>query len=75
MTGASAAEIFDSVRQLAQARRLLPGQALPPVRELAQTLGVNRNTVAAAASMRCARWACAPRAWRWTPPACCPTPS
>ncbi|AWQ10286.1 transcriptional regulator PtsJ [Bordetella bronchiseptica] len=48
ITGASAAEIFDSVRQLAQARRLLPGQALPPVRELAQTLGVNRNTVAAA---------------------------
>ncbi|GAA5786350.1 transcriptional regulator PtsJ [Chitiniphilus shinanonensis] len=48
IVGKTAAEIFDSIRQLAQSHRLAPGQALPPVRELAQTLAVNRNTVAAA---------------------------
>ncbi|MFT3821127.1 MAG: transcriptional regulator PtsJ [Rubrivivax sp.] len=46
--GASAAEIFDSVRRLAQTGQLQPGQALPPVRDLAATLDVNRNTVASA---------------------------
>lgn len=48
ITGQTAAEIFDSVRRLAHAGRLIPGQALPPVRQLAAALGVNRNTVAAA---------------------------
>ncbi|RZS86423.1 transcriptional regulator PtsJ [Pigmentiphaga kullae] len=46
--GKSAAEIFDSVRAQVQAQQLLPGQGLPPVRELAAQLDVNRNTVAAA---------------------------
>ncbi|TFH88584.1 transcriptional regulator PtsJ [Billgrantia azerbaijanica] len=48
ITGQSAAEIFDSVRLLAQSGELQPGQALPPVRDLAGRLDVNRNTVAAA---------------------------
>ncbi|MFU1926320.1 transcriptional regulator PtsJ [Bordetella hinzii] len=46
--GKTAAEIFDSVRAQAQAGALAPGMSLPPVRELAAALGVNRNTVAAA---------------------------
>jgi len=46
--GKSAAEIFDSVRAQVQSQQLLPGQGLPPVRELAAQLDVNRNTVAAA---------------------------
>lgn len=46
--GRSAAEIFDSVRAQVQSQQILPGQGLPPVRELAAQLGVNRNTVAAA---------------------------
>ncbi|MFC4878849.1 transcriptional regulator PtsJ [Microbulbifer halophilus] len=33
---------------MVQSEDLLPGDSLPPVRELAETLGVNRNTVAAA---------------------------
>lgn len=48
ITGQSAAEIFDSVRRLVHAGRLEPGEALPPVRQLASELGVNRNTVASA---------------------------
>lgn len=48
IVGTTAAEIFDSVRLLTQTGRLLPGQALPPVRDLAVTLNVNRNTVASA---------------------------
>ncbi|MBZ9556511.1 MULTISPECIES: transcriptional regulator PtsJ [unclassified Modicisalibacter] len=48
ITGTSAAEIFDSVRLLAQSGQLQPGQSLPPVRDLATRLEVNRNTVAAA---------------------------
>ncbi|SDJ14854.1 transcriptional regulator PtsJ [Billgrantia gudaonensis] len=48
ITGTSAAEIFDSVRLLAQSGQLQPGQSLPPVRDLAIRLDVNRNTVAAA---------------------------
>src|SRR5690606_27526212 len=48
ITGQTAAEIFDSVRRLVHAGRLAPGDALPPVRQLASALGVNRNTVASA---------------------------
>lgn len=48
VTGKSAAEIVESVRTLAQGGALSPGAPLPPVRELAAQLGVNRNTVAAA---------------------------
>ena len=46
--GKTAAQIFDSVRALVQSQQLPPGASLPPVRELAVELGVNRNTVAAA---------------------------
>jgi len=48
ITGTTAAEIFDSIRLLARGGDLPPGHALPPVRDLAATLGVNRNTVALA---------------------------
>ncbi|WP_075255811.1 MocR-like B6 salvage transcription factor PtsJ [Herbaspirillum camelliae] len=46
--GETASDIFDSVRALARGGDLLPGQALPTVRSLAATLGVNRNTVSLA---------------------------
>ncbi|MFT3758525.1 GntR family transcriptional regulator [Thauera sp.] len=46
--GKTSAEIFDCVRALTQSGELLPGNALPPVRELAEALGIGRNTVAAA---------------------------
>ena len=46
--GKTAAQIVDCVRALVQSQQLLPGQALPPVRELAAELDINRNTVAAA---------------------------
>jgi len=46
--GKTAAEIFDCVRALVQSQQLPPGRALPPVRDLAAELDVNRNTVAAA---------------------------
>jgi len=46
--GKTSAEIYDCVRALTQSRQLLPGDALPPVRELAAELGIGRNTVAAA---------------------------
>lgn len=46
--GKTAAEIYDSVRTLALSRQLSAGASLPPVRDLAVDLGVNRNTVAAA---------------------------
>lgn len=46
--GKTAAEIFESVRGLLQSGSLRAGQALPPVRDLAIELDVNRNTVAAA---------------------------
>ncbi|SSW64549.1 transcriptional regulator PtsJ [Achromobacter agilis] len=46
--GKTAAEIFDCVRALLQSGQLRPGQALPPVRDLAVELDINRNTVAAA---------------------------
>lgn len=48
MTGKTASQLFDSIRGLTQAGELLPGQALPTVRDLAATLGVNRNTVSLA---------------------------
>lgn len=48
ITGTTAAEIVDSVRGLRDRGALRPGSALPPVRELAATLGVNRNTAVAA---------------------------
>ncbi|MGW9626490.1 aminotransferase class I/II-fold pyridoxal phosphate-dependent enzyme [Microbacterium sp. NPDC055521] len=48
ITGTSAAEIADSVRGLRERGALRPGDPLPPVRELATTLGVNRNTAVAA---------------------------
>ena len=48
IAGKTAAELFDSIRALTQAGELLPGQELPTVRELAATLGVNRNTVSLA---------------------------
>jgi len=46
--GASATEIADSVRQQIERGELAPAAALPPVRTLADELGVNRNTVVAA---------------------------
>jgi DNA-binding transcriptional MocR family regulator len=46
--GKTASEIFDCVRALVENGALRPGDSLPPVRELADTLSVNRNTVAAA---------------------------
>ncbi|MGD9888606.1 MAG: transcriptional regulator PtsJ [Halothiobacillaceae bacterium] len=45
--GRNAAEIFASIRQGVQSGEWLPGHVLPPVRELAEALAVNRNTVAA----------------------------
>ncbi|WP_336640328.1 aminotransferase class I/II-fold pyridoxal phosphate-dependent enzyme [Microbacterium sp. USHLN272] len=48
ITGTTAADIADSVRALRDRGTLRPGDALPPVRELAATLGVNRNTAVAA---------------------------
>ncbi len=46
--GKTALEISDHIRALVQSGDLQPGSPLPPVRELADELGVNRNTVAAA---------------------------
>ncbi|ASR35735.1 transcriptional regulator PtsJ [Prauserella marina] len=48
ITGASAGEISDSVRDLVNTGLLRPGDPVPPIRDLANTLGVHRNTVAAA---------------------------
>lgn len=48
ITGTTAADIATSVRELRDRGVLLPGAALPPVRELAARLGVNRNTTVAA---------------------------
>lgn len=48
ISGDSALTIFESVRSLTQQGRLQPGDALPSVRELAEQLQVNRNTVSAA---------------------------
>ena len=46
--GTTAAGIAASVRDLVGIGRMRAGDALPPIRSLAQELGVNRNTVAAA---------------------------
>ncbi|MFS0867437.1 aminotransferase class I/II-fold pyridoxal phosphate-dependent enzyme [Microbacterium sp. 179-B 1A2 NHS] len=48
ISGESAADIADSIRSLIDRGDLSPGAALPPVRALADVLGVNRNTVVAA---------------------------
>lgn len=48
ITGTTAADIADSVRALRDRGALRAGDVLPPVRELAATLGVNRNTAVAA---------------------------
>lgn len=48
ITGRSAADIAASVRALIERGALLPGDPLPPVRSLADDLGVNRNTAVAA---------------------------
>lgn len=48
ITGETAGEIAESVRGLRDRGILLPGTQLPPVRELAARLGVNRNTAVAA---------------------------
>lgn len=48
ITGTTAADIADSVRALRDRGVLRPGSPLPPVRELAARLGVNRNTAVAA---------------------------
>jgi DNA-binding transcriptional MocR family regulator len=46
--GATAAEIAASIRALVERGTLAPGDPLPPVRALAETAGVNRNTAASA---------------------------
>lgn len=46
--GKTASEIFDCIRQHVTSGMLPAGETLPPVRELAAQLNVNRNTVAAA---------------------------
>lgn len=48
IAGSTAAEIADSVRELIDRGHLSPGDPLPPVRALAERLGVNRNTAVAA---------------------------
>ncbi len=48
IVGKTASEIFDNIRHLVQSGVLKPGDVLPPVRELAGKLSVNRNTVAVA---------------------------
>ena len=48
ISGRAAADIADSVRALIERGALQPGQSLPPVRTLADALGVNRNTAVAA---------------------------
>lgn len=48
ITGSTAAEISESVRDLVERGELAPGDHLPSVRALAARLGVNRNTVLAA---------------------------
>lgn len=48
ITGRSATEIAESVRAMIERGDLRPGDALPPVRAIADGLGVNRNTVVAA---------------------------
>lgn len=45
-TPVTASEIFENIRIKVRTGELRPGDALPPVREMAVTLDVNRNTVA-----------------------------
>ena len=47
INGRSASEIAESLRALIERGALRPGDPLPPVRALAESLGVNRNTVVA----------------------------
>ena len=48
LSGAGASEIASGVETAITAGLVSPGESLPPVRELAERLGVNPNTVAAA---------------------------
>jgi len=48
ITGKTIFEISDCIRSLVRDGDLAPGDSLPPVRDLAEALDVNRNTVAAA---------------------------
>ncbi|WP_425275952.1 GntR family transcriptional regulator, partial [Streptomyces africanus] len=48
ISGRRAAEISASIERAVGGGELPPGQLLPPMRELAEQLGVNPNTVAAA---------------------------
>ncbi|GAA1630392.1 aminotransferase class I/II-fold pyridoxal phosphate-dependent enzyme [Leucobacter chromiireducens] len=48
ISGASVEEIVASIRELIDQGTLRPGDSLPPMRSLAETLGVNRNTASAA---------------------------
>ena len=48
ISGRSAAEIAESLRAGIERGELRPGDILPPVRTLADELGVNRNTIVAA---------------------------
>jgi len=48
LAGAGASEIAASVESAVTAGLLAPGEALPPVRDLAERIGVNPNTVASA---------------------------
>lgn len=48
ITGGTAVEIAESIRRLLDRGLVSPGDALPPVRTLADRLHVNRNTVMAA---------------------------
>ncbi|WP_307173967.1 aminotransferase class I/II-fold pyridoxal phosphate-dependent enzyme [Streptomyces africanus] len=48
ISGRRAAEISASIERAVGSGELSPGQLLPPMRELAERLGVNPNTVAAA---------------------------
>ncbi len=61
--GKTALEISDCIRALVQNGDLRPGESLPPVRELAEALDVNRNTVAAAYQQRHG----GPATWMWGP--------
>ena len=51
ISGGTAADIAQSVRDLVDRGALAPGDPVPPVRALADDLGVNRNTVVAAYGM------------------------
>ncbi|WP_243695185.1 aminotransferase class I/II-fold pyridoxal phosphate-dependent enzyme [Agromyces protaetiae] len=48
ISGRAATDIAASIRELVERGTLRPGDALPPVRALADRLGVNRNTAVAA---------------------------